>query len=232
MTIVDVDIVGAENHTKFLDETISGSFDAQDLQDLNRMVTRRPSRIYALNRQHIGQIDTICLNQPAITDGLYSASIVIEDGPDTLRSTRRVEDFGDLLETSERDIVEDDLGQLTQPDDNLLSILITHIERPDTNDVATDGCLICIHDLEISAVGIITLLVQAIDDIALEFEVVVEDGVLRVAVHLETKEPLADVVLVAFLKVLSLPVKLDKLLIFHDDCLKRVRIVEDAPFAH
>lgn len=71
---------------------------------------------------------------------------------------------------------------------------------------------------------------DAIDNITLEFEEVVEDSCRLVAFfQLKAENPLTDVPLLASFQLIDLTVKVDQLLIVLDDGFKRVRVVVDAP---
>lgn len=73
MSIVHIDVVCTENHSQLLDETVSGRFDTEYLQDFDNMVTGCPCSIHSFDGKGTLQIDTISFDEPAILDLLHSA---------------------------------------------------------------------------------------------------------------------------------------------------------------
>ena len=84
MSIVHIDVVCAENHAELLDETISGRFDTEYLQDFDDMITSRPSRVHSLNGEGPLQVNAISFDEPAIFDLLHSPCLRIVHVPLTV----------------------------------------------------------------------------------------------------------------------------------------------------
>lgn len=232
VAIVDVNVISAQNHSQFSDQTATSSLDTQSLQDLNDMVTCRSSGIDSFNGEHSCQIYTICLNQPASCDLRHSSCVWIINGPFTNSSTRGVEDLCDLFETSECDLVKNRVSLLSQQIDNCLAIFISTAMESASEYLTSCGCVWRVDQLHDWVIWIaIKSSCNAVYNISLELKVIVKHRLCWITLHFESEQPLANGLIIVLLKLFSFVPQLNEVLIFRDNCLGGIGVIVDAPFA-
>lgn len=178
MAVVDVDTVCSQNHAQLFDEGLTGSLDAKNLEDFDRMVAGRARCVDALDLEDTGHVDAVSLDQPAIFDPVHGTCFrVVLNARANIR-TRRVEDLRDFLEPSKLDLMEDIVSDFSDGVDDFLSFLVADIVQTDSDNLPVDRDVIRVHHLDhvcrflaVTCVLVATLL-DALDHVSLESEVV------------------------------------------------------------